>query len=381
MNGETHSEPAVPVSNAGTPSPPGANSSSEDTGPITFFCRAKPNGVDIREICECAKHIFIGWPLLRKDVPSYDSSALRTWVVNPKTCPEEEWQRLLAGQEGGHRQYSQNRNFIPRVKRGSIVVIPRPEEGAVYVGRITGEFEIVDSPTWGDEYRRLRSEQNAGWDDGEIANVAQGWPVDEYKRVDLPRIPGWLRHSMFGRSTYGTFQDHPIDGSRTAYDELDRILKDGRVRSDWTLELDEIKRRLVDTLTPYAFENMVVSLLQLEHPDEIWHQTGGSGDGGIDGIGYSEEGDVVGLMQAKLYAKSAPELPNPARFDPRIKCYTAVLVLQGPRRTTHGTEFLDLEWVSKKVCRHRHDLPQALALRVGEMRRPQKPAGVKPWNL
>ena len=115
---------------------------------------------------------------------------------------------------------------------------------------------------------------------------------------------------MSGRSTFGQFKDHPINSNEvSAYQVLSQIL-DGRsiIQTWWTLEPDEIKRRLVDTLNPSAFEHLVVSLLQLENPNEIWHQTGGAGDGGVDGIGSNEDGQIVGLMQAKLTARSAPEL-------------------------------------------------------------------------
>lgn len=371
MNGGTHIESVASLSNAGDPPPTGLNPSSENTKPIAFFCRAKPQGADISSLCLNHKRIFIGWPLIRKDVPSYDAGAWRKWIVDP-TCPKEEWERAIAD-EKHHQQYNRNRNFIDEVTSGSIVVIPRPKQGAVYVGRLSGGFEIVDSPSWGDEYLKLRRDQNLNGDDSEyIADVVQGWPVkDGYKCVDLPRIPGWLRHSMFGRSTYGKFQNHPIDQKKTAYDELDRILQGTAVRIDWTLELNEIEHRLVDTLTPNAFENLVVSLLQLEHPDEIWHQTGGPGDGGIDGLGSNKEGEVVGLMQAKLSAWSVPQLGDLGHYDRRIERYAAVLILKGPdQRTDDRTKLLDLKWVAEAVRRHWCFLPQALAMRVGEIGRP-----------
>ena len=337
---------------------------------IAFFCRAKPQGADALPICKKAERIFIGYPLLRKGA-MYDPGALRTCLVDP-TCPDGEWAREIVGNEivgdKYRRQLNRNRNFIPLVTPGSIVVIPRPEQGAVYVGRIVGRFEIVDSPPWADEYLDLRVEQQVPLGDEKywhIADVAQGWPVDEYKHVDLPRIPGWLRRSMFGRSTYGKFHDHPMDQTPTAYDVLDLILKGDIVRTCWTLEPNEIKRRLVDTLTPNAFENLVVSLLQLEHPNEIWHQTGGPGDGGIDGIGSNNEGEVVGLMQAKLYAWSAPGLGDLGHSDRRIARYAAVLIPEEPNPPTGGTRLLDLAWIADAVRRHWRVLPQARAMRVG----------------
>ena len=135
----------------------------------------------------------------------------------------------------------------------------------------------------------------------------------------------------------------------------------------WTLELDEIKRRLVDALTPSAFEHLVVSLLQLENPREIWHQTGGPGDSGIDGLGSKENGEAVGIMQAKLYAWSAPELGELGHTD-HIKRYAAVLVPEKPIPPTDGTTLLDLAWIADAVRRHWRALPQARSMRVGEGR-------------
>ena len=343
----------------------GPVSTSDHTGPIAFFCRAKPQRADILSICLKHERIFVGWPLFRDGTPKKDG--WRALIVDP-TCPRDKWEQALRGRKST-RQFSQNRNFIDRVTPGSIVVIPRPEQGAVYCSRVKDDFEIVDAPPWADEYLKLRKHQGLEWDDLEyLADVVQSWPVDQYKRIELPQIPGWLRHSMFGQSTYGEFKDHPLDKTMTtAYGEFDRLLNgDGPVWTDWTLDVDEIKRRLVDTLTPTAFEHLVVSLLQLEHPDEIWHQTGGPGDGGIDGLGSNEKGEVVGLMQAKLRTSSVPQLGGLGHSDRQIVRYAAILVLEGQdRETDDNTTLLDIEWIAKKFLRHRHDLPQALAMRVG----------------
>ena len=335
--------------------------------PIAFFCRAKPQDADALRICMKAKRIFIGYPLLRRG-ERYDPRALGRCLVNP-TCSVEEWRREIA-RHGSTRSFNRNRNFIPLVTRGSIVAIPRPEHGAVYIGRICGPFEIINSPPWADEYLALRAKQKVCNDDKKshhIADVAQGWLVDEYKRVDISLLPGWLRNSMFGRSTYGQFKDHPIySDEMTAHHALSQIL-DGQsiIRASRTLEFGEIKRRLVDTLNPSAFEHLVVSLLQLENPNEIWHQTGGPGDGGVDGIGSNENGEIIGLMQAKLTARSAPELSNHGHFDRPVRRYAAVLLPERPKPPTDGTILLDLAWIAGAVRRHWRVLPQACAMRVG----------------
>lgn len=233
-----------------------------------------------------ARRVFLGYPLM-KDAENYDPTNLESCIVHP-ACPPEEWAREITGKKN-RRMYSQNRNLIAEVAPGSLVVIPRPESGLVYVGHIEGEFEVVNSPPWAEDYLKLREKQKLSIDDQadqHITDVAQGWQVDEFKPVALSLIPGWLRHSMFRRSMFGRFRSYPLDDHETAHEALSAII-DGRAqaRIEWTLNRDTIKRRLVDNLTANALENLIVSLLQLEFPNDIWHHTGGPGDGGIDGIG------------------------------------------------------------------------------------------------
>ena len=345
--------------------------------PIAFYCRAKPQKCDAFPIFEMARRVFIGYPVVRPN--AYNPQALRACLVDP-TCPDKEWQEQTEAfkEISFFKVFTQNRNFIHevekhRVEGGVIVVIPRPREGAAYLARINGPFEIVDAPSWGQAYLTFRNQEGLDVDDENthhIADVAQGWPVDEYRRIKLSRIPGWIRRSLFGRSTYGRFDvQHPLDRNVTSYDVLAQILNGSPpVRLAWTLEPDEIKKRLVDTLNnPSAFENLVVSLLQLEHPDEMWHHTGGSGDGGIDGFGSNEVGAVVGLMQAKFRAYRAPNLGNIDDDNGAgIRRYAAVLIPETPREPTDGTRLLNLNWIASAVHRHWRRLPLAITMRVGE---------------
>ena len=330
---------------------------------IAWFNRAKPWGEDALDIFQQASRVFIGYPLWKTE--EKDPHKLRCCLIDP-TCSDDEWECYRQSRQIG-RMHTRNRNFIPCVTKGSIVVIPRPEEGAIYVGRINGPFEIVDSPDWREDYLRLRECQGLEQKDEHIAEVAQGWPVDKYKRFPLSVVPGWMRRSMFGRSTFGKFEDyHPIDTNTTSWGVLNQILEGQyKVPTSWTLDLEEIKRRLVDTMTANAFENLIVSLLQLEHPDEIWHQTGGPGDGGIDGLGSDENGDVVGLMQAKLYHYGQPLNLGNSAHQQKLRRYATILIPEEPRPPIPGTVLLDLEWIARAVLRHWQALPQAHTMRIG----------------
>ena len=335
--------------------------------PIAFQCRAKPQGCDAFPIFERARRVFIGYPLVRRDEgrDTYDPQALGSCLVDPR-CADEEWIKQTSGRE--HRSFTRNRNFVPRVTKGAIVVVPRSGQGVAYLGRICGPFEIVDTPTWARTYLDLRESQGLDVKDENqhVADVAQGWPVDEYHQADLSSLPGWMRRSLLGRSTYNELPSHPFDGDETAYDVLNRILGGEHIpRLPWTLEPLVVRRRLVETLSnPCAFENLVVALLQLEHPDEVWNHTGGPGDGGIDGLGSSESGEVVAVMQAKYYAATAPGLGSPGAGR-QFRRYTAVLLPENPAPPTDGSCLLNLEWIARAVIRHWRRLPLAQTMRIG----------------
>ena len=211
------------------------------------------------------------------------------------------------------------------------------------------------------------SEVRDGWrctHGRDVADVAQGWPVDEYFRIDLSSLPGWLRRTTMGLSAVKTLPPHPLGGAVTAYAVLDRILNgEAMVPMEWTLELAEIKRRLVDVLNPYSFENLVVSLLQLEYPDEIWRHSGGPGDDGIDGIGSDRAGATIGLLQVKFSADWAPEFGTTSGNE-HVRRYVAVLLPESPSWPDDGAVHLDLDWIARRVQEHWERLPLALTVRV-----------------
>ena len=89
-------------------------------------------------------------------------------------------------------------------------------------------------------------------------------------------------------------------------------------------------------------------------------------NGLIDGVGSNEAGEVVGLMQAKYYAKRTPELGSLTTIGRPLRCYAAVFLPENPEEPTDGSRLLCLDWIASAVRRHWRRLPLALTMRIGE---------------
>jgi hypothetical protein len=115
---------------------------------------------------------------------------------------------------------------------------------------------------------------------------------------------------------------------------------------------------------PNSFEHLCVALLQLENPEHVWMHVGGSGDGGIDGIGAHASGAVVGLLQCKWAYRGEDVFVD--RQDGRAgtqQILAALLHSEGvsPRE---GVEFWPRDQIASLVLKHAERLPLALSLRV-----------------
>jgi|GEM_PF-3780837 len=333
--------------------------------PIAFYCRAKPRQSDAWPIFRDVKRVFIGYPMVRKGA-AYDPRNLASCLVNP-ACDEAEWAEQC-DRPDYRRDYASNRNLARDVAPGSIVVIPRPASGLAHLGRISGPFEIVNDPQWLDDYMKLRKAQHVYGDESgnqHGADVAQGWPVEAWVSVPLAAVPGWIRRSLFGRSTYGRLGSHPSDSAETAQDVLGRLL-DAKGRSALrapTRDPDEVIKRLFDTLTASAFEHLMVNLMQLEHPGEVWMHTGGPGDGGVDGMAVGENGETAAVMQCKLYGAQEP-WPRPDDAPASMRRVFAVLGDWGSKPPEDGTERWDAGMIARLVLKHARDLPEARSMRI-----------------
>jgi hypothetical protein len=197
-----------------------------------------------------------------------------------------------------------NAEFAKRVSPGDVVVMPRPSEGVFWIGMISRAFELVDDPVeWADEYIQLRKDQKLCSVPrvDHVADVVQSWKVECWRSVPVPAVPRWISYVMFLRHSIGWLPNHPDypDGGPSAASVLLPML-DGDYSLNLALTTDpsKVEKRLLNWVSPLAFEHLVCDLLQLEYPEMQWWHIGGSGDGGVDGI-EMKDGNVVAGVQCK----------------------------------------------------------------------------------
>ena len=338
--------------------------------PLVFYSRCKPCGVDAVEIARKGKRAFIGYSM-RKAGVAYGRGDVREWMLDVSEPDQAEWE-VHRGEnlhENGRKnpQHAKNRNLAAAVTPGSIVLVPRPQEGVVYAGRVTGRFRVAYDADLSDEYLDLYRKaypstvvtaEEEVWLRGE---VCQGWDVDAFVAIPLPQVPAWIRTSMFGRSTYGIVRGD--DGGAEAYAAMDRLVNaTGFAARPWSLDTPTIKTRLLETATPAIFEHLVVALLQLEFPEHAWLHVGGSGDGGLDGIAADDMGHVAGLLQCKLRYSGGAVFDDQTRGGPP----TYLAYLRGPDADASiADHVLGPDRLVDLVKKHHARIPLATTLRVG----------------
>ena len=332
-------------------------------GPIVFFSRCKPQDQDIIDLVLDEKRVFIGHPMARAGI-AYDALNLAACMVNP-SCPDDEWEMARNALPRKFPQHTQNRNLIRQVGIGSIVLVPRPMRGVVYCGRIASDFELVDRPPWYARYMEMRGESDSE-ETWHAADVSQSWQVNKFVPIALPRLPAWIRRSLFGRSTYGVIHGDELMGDPHA--AMTRIIDvEGFETRTWTLDVGIVERRMLEDLTPTSFEHLMVSLLQLEHEGEAWTHAGGSGDGGVDGVGADSQGRVAGLLQCKWQYWGEPVLSDGGVWGGRDTPFRHYLAcLRYPAGCApQGIIFLNRPAIAGLVVKHHARLPQAFGMRVG----------------
>lgn len=338
-----------------------------------FYVKCRPQEFDAAELAVSINRVFIGYPAWRKG-GVWDKHNVGASLVDI-SAPDAVWEtEELSVPDNFNRFVTMYRKFAQRVSPGSMVVIPRPGDGVCHIGRISGKFELVDNPAWADEYLDMRQKAGLPFDDEKslIGNVVQTWPVEEFHKIAFPLVPSWIQYRLLSRNTLGWIEDRP-DGKRNATDVLTELY-DGKNQFPFpsTNSVDEIEGRLLDWTTPNSFEHLVCSLLQCESPEVRWIHTGGSGDGGADGIGINLDGAVVAILQCKWKFGGSPWTLGEA-LESRLRrtwgstphVYVASLDHSSRYKGTKGAvTFLDRRNIADLLLKHRSNCPFAITIGV-----------------
>ncbi|MGC1452700.1 MAG: restriction endonuclease, partial [Candidatus Sulfotelmatobacter sp.] len=122
----------------------------------------------------------------------------------------------------------------------------------------------------------------------------------------------------------------------------------------------------VDAVGPSAFEHLCVALLQLEDPEHIWMHVGGSGDGGVDGMGAGTDGKVVGLLQCKWAYGGEKIVVSDAASLRTVRQVVAALIHPDKVPSRDGIEFWSRRYIASLMLKHASVLPIGLSLRIKE---------------
>lgn len=332
--------------------------------PSVFFSRCKPRGFDAIDIVLQHNVAFVGWPV-SLGIP-FNRHHVHECILDLDAPDDAWWPTLdhLHLDRTQRRMANLNRNLAQEIEHDSILLVPRPKRGVIYAGRVQGHFQLVNNPEWIDDYLHLIEDHVSPEEHEEhLSEVVQCWRVDRFRPVPVPAIPAWIRRSLFGRSTLGRIR-RVNDATPEPFDMLNEIIDHpGRIVRPWTIDPAEIKCRLITDIGPNAFEHLSVALLQLEHHEEVWTHVGGSGDGGVDGIGSNDLGEVCGILQCK-WAYRGEDLGLEAVEKRRI---VLTSLLHHPDvQVQEGIDFIGLSEIARLVLQHAAHLPQARSLRIGQ---------------
>lgn len=328
-----------------------------------FLSRNKPQNSDAVDICLKYNRTFIGHPALRKGYSNLSEDMIDLRLERD----ELEKKRKKLDENCSQKQITTNWNLVHEIEQccSCITLIPRPERGLVYAGRVK-KFFFHGDPAWAKDYLELRKEQGLEIDNciSHVADVAQGWKVDKWRKVPFSFYPAWIRKSFFGRSTVARIHPDPVFGN--PHDVLDQLIDNLQQPSPgWTTNISEIEQRLVSDIGPNEFEHLVVDLLQLEQPDRIWRHVGGSGDGGVDGMGLGSNGDLCAILQCKWNGGSSKK-PEHCQGE----YYFASLLVEQPHTDDSSVHIWNRRKIAELVKKHAQRLPRTLSMRIGvEMER------------
>jgi hypothetical protein len=326
-----------------------------------FFVKCRPQGADIIDLVLSEKRVFIGYPPWRRGVP-YNPQNIASCVIDLRNAGEG-WKSKVRDY---HQSMKTNQGFASSVEKGWIVAIPRPGKGICWIAEIAGPFELVEKPRWKERYlqHRLELGLNCENEASHVGDVVQSWHFSRAVPVPFGQIPRWISYRLLSRSTIGEIYGVPELGLR-AHAVLKRFI-DGVSQPPLseTNDVEEIARRLVTFVSPSALEHLAVALLQLEHPRETWWHIGGSGDGGSDGLGYTDEWVQTGQVQCKWLFNGTHCSDVFESTHDQTRRVLVSLIHGSVERDIQNAEFWGREEIARLMKKHARSVPMARSIRV-----------------
>jgi len=333
-----------------------------------FFAKLKPQGFDAFSICRDLQRVVCGYPLWKSGSDLGSDHQSVNQIANLRNM---EGKKRMEGYDypPSTKMLSVCRNIAQQARSGDFFLIPRLREGNIYVARVTSPYDVFDPSNIVDRVKSERKrampakpEGAHGWG-SVIGDFMQGWKTEPWVAVRFVSFPRELAQFTFRRDSIGMLKRR--DGVETWDTVSDLISGGGRRKFHPVSSVEQVEQGLRDLCSADMFEHLCVALLQLEHPDEVWLHVGGSGDGGMDGIGFSRsDGEAVAGLQCKLRWPGDEWVP-PASKD-GITRMTFASLIHGPRPLMKSGTFLGSREVAEMVLSHRARLPFAVTLGLKE---------------
>ena len=210
---------------------------------LVVYMKCRPQGADAWPIARDYHCIFVGYPPW---LPNADRSRATGFTSSIVDLRRDDWRDLMA--KPGNRQVASHAKLVRNLKKGAFAMVPRPQEGMCYIGKIASDFELVDDPPWGPDYLRIRS--NSGLDDDPpgryLSDVVQCWQIEEWRPMAFALVPRWISYRLLSRNTSGIIHDLP-DGLGNVHETVQRLYGDAPLGKITLIENDaRVERRPLD---------------------------------------------------------------------------------------------------------------------------------------
>lgn len=345
---------------------------------LLFYTKCRPQSADAWPIARDHLRVFVGYPVYRTNggpTTGWRQVGVHALLADV-SAPDFDRVGKVQMSRGHRSQVTRNRNLARRIDVGSIVLVPRVDRGICYAGELSGRFELADRPGWADDYIELRKAQGlaAAPEFDHVGDVVQCWPVQEWHELPFPALPRWISYRLLSRNTTDVIADLD-DPKRSALNTVRSLMELPKHQRYAVVQgSSSVEEALLSWVSPSSFEHLVVDLLQLEQLGEggkvDWHHVGGSGDGGVDGIGVGIDGRLVGVVQCKWHHDgSAADLAAQIRKGVAQEVRVVIAVLHGRCESPSSTatfELWDRGRVAELVRQNAAHLPRAQAFAAAQ---------------